>query len=198
MTGTKNFKIDVIKKHESLEIHTRNLSREQASRESLAESTATKTIVMMNKAAVDKLTLLFRNAHCIAKSGRPYTDYVTLCSLDQAKGLKIGNTYITDKYCQQFVSYIADVRRELQKKKVESASFLSLILDGSTDTSSKETEIVYIKTSVNCEVFTYFAGLKHVSKADADGISRAISSLNDLDLSGVPRLLPWVLMGPRL
>lgn len=48
------------------------------------------------------------------------------------------------------------------------------------------------------QVFTYFAGLKHVSKADADGISRAISSLNDLDLSGVPRLLPWVLMGPRL
>lgn len=85
VTGTKNFKIDVIKKHESSEIHTRNLSREQASRESLEESTATKTIVIMNKAAVDKLTLLFRNAHCIAKSGRPYTDYVTLCSLDQAK-----------------------------------------------------------------------------------------------------------------
>lgn len=29
------------------------------------------------------------------------------------------------------------------------------------------------------QVFTYFAGLKHVSKADADGISRAISSLMD-------------------
>lgn len=71
---------------------------------------------MMNKAAVDKFILLFRNAHCIAKSGRPYTYYVTLCSLDQATGLKIGNTYMTDKYCQQFVSYIADVRRELQKK----------------------------------------------------------------------------------
>ncbi|XP_062583464.1 zinc finger protein 862-like [Saccostrea cucullata] len=99
--------------------------------------------------------------------------------LDKAKGLQIGNTYLTDKYCQQFVSYIADVHRDLQKEKVEHASFLSIISDGSTDTSSKETEIVYIKASVNCEVFTYFAGLKHVSKADAEGISRAISGLLD-------------------
>lgn len=98
VTGTKNFKSDVMKKHESSEIHTSYLAREQASKESLAESTASKTLVMMNKATVDKLSLLFRNAHCIAKSGRPYTDYVTLCSIDQAKGLKIGNIYITDKH----------------------------------------------------------------------------------------------------
>lgn len=37
-------------------------------------------------------------------------------------------------------------------EKVESAWFLSIISDGSTDTFSKETAIVYVKTSVNCEV----------------------------------------------
>ena len=68
----------------------------------------------MNSAAFNKIAILFRNAHYIAKSNRPYSDYVTLCNLDKAKGLDIGDTYITDKSCQKFVNAIAVTRQKEQ------------------------------------------------------------------------------------
>ena len=89
----------------------------------------------MNKSAFQKLSMLFRNAHFIAKSGRPYTDYVGLCKLDKAKGLDIGDTYITDKYCQIFVSAIAASTRQQHDDIIQTSPFISIISDGSTDTS---------------------------------------------------------------
>jgi hypothetical protein len=43
----------------------------------------------------------------VAQSNRPYSDYVSLCQLDKAKGTDIGDTYITEKSCQKFVNAIA-------------------------------------------------------------------------------------------
>lgn len=150
--GTSNFRIDPIRKHEASDSHHKCVLKDKAAAFMPGTSRAEKTIVMMNKAAVGKLTILFRNAHFVAKSRRPFTDFVKLCALDVAKGTQLGNTYRTDKYCQTFIAAIADNRRNEQKAHVEATPFISIISDGATDCASKETEIVYLRSSLKCEV----------------------------------------------
>ena len=47
-------------------------------------------------AQVSQLALLFRNAHAIAKAGRPFSDMQWMCALDEKKGLDVGMSYRTD------------------------------------------------------------------------------------------------------
>ena len=62
-------------------------------------SAAEKAMNSLTKAQNDKLLLLFRNAHALAKKARPYTEFTYLTQLDKAKGLNIGNQYLTNKKC---------------------------------------------------------------------------------------------------
>lgn len=84
--------------------------------------------------------------------GKPYTDYVQMCKLDMTKGNYIGKTYITDRYCQKFIKAIADTCRDQQRELTRSADFIAIMSDDSTDCSTTETEIVYLRISVHCEV----------------------------------------------
>ena len=60
------------------------------------------------QAQVSQLALLFRNAHAIAKAGRPFTDMEWMCALDEKKGLDVGMSYRTDKKCCEFIQCIAE------------------------------------------------------------------------------------------
>ena len=60
-------------------------------------------------AVMQRLALLFRNAHAIAKAGgRPFSDME--CALDE-KGLDVGASYRTDKKCCEFIHCIAEEQR---------------------------------------------------------------------------------------
>eukprot|EP00731_Ephydatia_muelleri_P008478 Em0004g816a len=48
---------------------------------------------------MSRLAVLFRNAHAIAKAGRPFSDMEWMCALDEKKGLDVGALYRTDKKC---------------------------------------------------------------------------------------------------
>ena len=161
VTGCTNFRLETIRIHQNSEGHIMNTKKCKAkSVEKLdntqTQSEAKRAVLMMNRAAFTKMTFLFRNAHYIAKSNRPYSDFVQLCLLDKAKGIDIGDTYITDKSCQKFVSSVAMARQQEQDDIVKEGSFLSIISDGSTDVSSKQAEIVYVRTSVRCQVNTMY------------------------------------------
>ena len=97
---------------------------------------------------MDHLSHLFRNAHAMAKQGRPYQDYEWMCDLDEKKGINIGKTY---------------------RNRKEAAVFAE-----STDSSVQETKIVFVRYSSKGTVFTSFVGVKHVGKANADNITEAI------------------------
>ncbi|XP_063437754.1 zinc finger protein 862-like [Mytilus trossulus] len=175
--GSSNYRIEAVRKHGSSETHMKNVKKQMATSIPPSESTAEKTLLMMKKAAFNKLTLLFRNAHYIGKNNRPYTDYISLCALDKAKDLDIGDTYMTDKSCQMFIHAISSARQNEQDDIIKNSSFISVISDGSTDVSSKEAEIIYVRCSVKCRVSTLFIGVKNVAKADGNNISIAISTL---------------------
>ncbi|CAC5416906.1 unnamed protein product [Mytilus coruscus] len=167
VTGCSNFRIDSLSAHERSETHKKCLSGHIAKTKPKGTPEGEKAVVLKNKAAVDKLKILFRNAHYIAKAGRPYTDYRSLCGHGKAQGLDVGETYLTDKYCQKFVTVIAKHRREIQRKIVNQSPFLSIISDGSTDTSSTEAEIVYMKVLNKCQMQATPSDFRKESSAKA-------------------------------
>ena len=99
---------------------------------------------------------LFRTAHAIAKKGRPFTDYVWMCDLDEMKGIDIGKTYRNHTQVRCFVAHIAAVERSHIHNQFADARFFSLLSDGSTDSAVIEEEIVYAKYAKEGVVFTQF------------------------------------------
>jgi hypothetical protein len=104
---------------------------------------AMKMIGTLNQAVIDKLAVLFRNAHALSLAGRPFSDFTWMARLDQMKGVDTGSTYINNKRAKEFVDFIAKAELNKLKLVVESSRFMSIMSDGSTDISVKEVEMVY-------------------------------------------------------
>lgn len=66
-TGNSNFKIDTIKIHDIAEYNAKSTP--------VTESIAAKSLTLLDKSRVHKMCMLFRTAHSMAKSSRPYTDF---------------------------------------------------------------------------------------------------------------------------
>ena len=62
---------------------------------------------------------------------------------------------------------IAEVERRHLAHRLANARFLSLISDGTTDSSISEAEIVFVRYSIGGIVATSFVGVENVAKADA-------------------------------
>ena len=91
--------------------------------------------------------------------------------------MKVGTAYRNDKRCKDFVKAIATNQCNITVSLVEKARFLSMISDGSTDSSHREAEICYVRLAVHGEILTKFVGLKNIGKANADGISQALTTM---------------------
>ena len=188
IVGCKDLKLDVIKRHEAAMDHRKSSEKHSAITCKPGESHAEKAISSLTKAQNDKLSLLFRDAHAVAKKARPYTEYVYLTELDKAKGLDIGGQYLPRVKCKEFVTAIANVERsKIRDEFKEKAKAFSLMSDGSTDTSTTEEEILYMRYASKGEIFVKFLGLKDVPKANAENIYKAISFIVLFVLGLTPR-----------
>lgn len=105
------------------------------------------------------LRVLFRNAHAIAKCNRPFTDYQWLTRLDKAKGLDVGDTYMTDQACADIVDNIGHVTYDHVLADVASSNFFSLMMDGTTDVASIEQESLFVRMVKGGVVNTKFLKL---------------------------------------
>ena len=65
-----------------------------------------------------------------------------------------------DKRCKDFVKATATNQRNITLSLVEKAQYLSMVSDGSTDSSHREAEICYVRLAIHGEIFTKFVGLK--------------------------------------
>ncbi|XP_014675882.1 PREDICTED: zinc finger protein 862-like [Priapulus caudatus] len=128
----------------------------------------------MNEATMSRLEKLFHNAHALALAGRPYTDFVWMAKLDQAKGLDVGSTYLNDKAAHQFIDAIASVEMEHLKDKLLETNFVSILSDGTTDVSVQENEIFYIRMCIKGTITVHFLKCAIVPKGDALTIFRAM------------------------
>ncbi|KAJ8365052.1 hypothetical protein SKAU_G00138830 [Synaphobranchus kaupii] len=96
--------------------------------------------------------------------------------LMKKNGIDINMTYANDKSCANIIGVIADTIREHTAAKVSSAQYMSFIIDGDTDVSVKECEIVYVRILVDGQPTNILVGHVEVEHASADGIYAATKS----------------------
>ena len=70
------------------------------------------------------------------------SDFESLCDLDEAKGLDVGNNYRNDKHASEFVRCIAQAQCQTITAKFNNCLFFSIISDGATDSSHQEAEVL--------------------------------------------------------
>ena len=78
-----------------------------------------KCVESMIKSVIDKLTVLFKNAHALSLAGRPFSDFECMCQLDTVKGLDIGKTYLNCKRAKEFTYYIAKIHMNNIKNSID-------------------------------------------------------------------------------
>lgn len=88
----------------------------------------------------------------------------------------LGQSYRSDKQASTFCHFIADVERLETKQLFLKAQHVSLIIDGSTDSSVTEVELCYLRLSVEGQVHHRLLAMCNPGKADAEGITRAVIS----------------------
>ena len=135
VVGTQNFKLESIRGHEKSQTHMKCARIASAMKAPTSTSIAEKTLTSLNLAQSEKMDKLFRTAHAIAKKGRPFTDYVWMCDLDEMKGIDIGKTYHNHTQVRCFVAHVAAVERSHIHNQFADR-FFSLLSDGSVDSGS--------------------------------------------------------------
>ena len=84
--------------------------------------------------------------------------------MDMKKNVNIGKTYTNDKGAGEFTKAIAQVERDNSFDDISASKFTAVLVDGSSDVSVVENEIVYVCTCRNgnskVNVHTFCTGVK--------------------------------------
>lgn len=138
------FYILQVKKHDVSLVHT-SACKAKCAKENPPETPLALTIRTVNADLMANVEKLFNTAYLIAKKDYAFEDFRKLCELQRKNGLKIGETYLSDKAARQFVKYIAANMHEDLTQQLSTADFFSLIAGGSTDRSAIASEIIYLR-----------------------------------------------------
>ena len=148
-------RLESIKYHESSNSHV-YAANKYVNEQKPDQAPAVKAQLSLNKQALARLAILFRTLHAINIQARPTTDYCWMTDLDEVKGLNVGGVYRNTSRAKEFTSVIAEVLRREIKSDLQTYKFASVIVDGSTDNSTTESEMIYIQTCKNGSVKTNF------------------------------------------
>ena len=121
-----------------------------------------------------RLMILFNTDYGLAKKNRPFTDFPTVCSIQEKNGL-IGllcELYIIDKAAKHFTSSIAKTLRQKTAADLHKTRFVSVMSDGSTDTTIVEQEVVYVQYVDHCNPVTKFASIQALEHGNVEGVHR--------------------------
>eukprot|EP00731_Ephydatia_muelleri_P002295 Em0001g2295a len=81
----------------------------------------------------------------IIKSGwQTLSDFPWLCTLDEKKGLSVGDSYRNEKSAQSLLKALLRKQRMQLRSVIQKAHYFSIMVDGTTDSSVTEAEIMYI------------------------------------------------------
>lgn len=116
---------------------------------------------------MDKLKKLFKTCHALAKHNRPFSDYQWQCQLDGAKGVNIGKTYGNCDSAKQFTKAIAQVERKSLASAINTAKFVSVMSDGSTESAVCEQEMFFVRYAEDGRPIVKFAASVHVERSDS-------------------------------
>ena len=173
--GCTNLKLETIKKHEGSNNHLLAANK-HANEKEPTKAPAFMAKMSLNKATYTKLSILFRNVHTINIQGRPAQDYIWMNELDTMKGLlPPGARYSTNaNNCVEFATAIANVQRKHIKEYLAQCNYLSVIVDGSIDSSTTDNEMVCVQSCRGGVTNTNFISCCQVERGVTPQIMSAI------------------------
>ena len=146
-------------------------------------SKAEKACQSLNKAAFDKLKVFFNIVHALAKHNRPLADFTFQLTLHETNTqMSLGHTYRSPKEAVIFLNFIAATAFKELKDSISKSKFLSITGDDSTDISTTEQSMWFIRSSSLGVISTNFLGSVSLDKANAEGI---VAGLEDITKSNI-------------
>ena len=194
ITGSNNFRLSTVKCHTGSEMHEKSLLIRDKEEAEKAGKKYIKTITPTGPTAIGKslqntnklqekdrdyLKRLFEVSYFIAMKGRPYSDFEDMLKLEKLHGVKFSetNAYEHNNACKTFIAFCSkSVFEKSVKAKLLRANFVSVLCDGSTDSSVIEKECVYV-IFLDPDSFTplcSFLSLQDPKSQDSSGIKEAI------------------------
>jgi len=130
----------------------------------------------MNSQIQEKLTKLFNSAYFISKENLAFAKLPELCKLQMKNGLDLGETYLNDHRCKEFIQSISTVMKNDLHNQITSRQpfFFSCMSDQAVDFGVIEEEIVFIRTLENGLAVNKYATIQRVEKSDANGVLASI------------------------
>ena len=173
-------KKDNVAKHSRSDMHTKavNLGRNVTmTLQDIYRSTPLgKAIAGANAEDHTRLKKLFEVAYFVAAEELPFAKYPGLVDLEKRHGVSLGSTYCTPHKCSEFVEIVGETMRDSVLQEMKSSKFMTILIDGSTDSSVKEKELMYV-SYVSAEqgcVQAHFLALKDVADCTATGLIQCI------------------------
>lgn len=167
--GTKQFKLQTLKLHNESVKH--KTCRDQCiTRQAQPLPTSFHRTAESNRLADNaEMVIKFNTAYNIAKEELPFTKFKSQITLMKMNGLNVNPTYANDVSCANFVGIIGDTLREKTASRIAAAPYVSFMIDGSTDTSTKECEICYARIIEDGKPVHLLVGHTEVEHAHAEG-----------------------------
>ena len=136
--------------HASSEQHSHAmalLQREEAAvRGQNSISTAPIVIALTTLSEDEKVRLRhkFDIAYWLALEKISFRKFPSVCELETRRGVNIGTTYTTETAAKSFTGYIAQAQRNKLVMNLQKAKFFLPLLDGSTDASNVDNELLLV------------------------------------------------------
>ena len=129
-------------------VHAMNLlRREQARAQGASVATYAPIAQSLNSLSEDerrKLRAKFDITYFVATEQLAYRKYPRICELEARHGVNLGSSYLHENAGKEFVHYIAESRKRDLLSDISKAKFFSLLMDGSTDQSNADNELLLV------------------------------------------------------
>lgn len=170
-SGNKSFHVNNIKGHDQSHRHAKCVEAQKA-REAPMSTPIRLGLRNLNAMTEEKLVKLFNTAYYIAKNEPPFSDFNQLCMLQVKNGVTLGETYLNDKRCREFIQAIADIMELEVRDEMNNSQprFFSLMGDGGTDSINKDLEIIYVRMLCNGEPVNKYLKIVELPNGTADGV----------------------------
>lgn len=177
VSGNPHFKRDTVQKHSKSRRHAlcRDAYIARENKESATMQAAVRRQVLLSEEEKRRqLKIKFNIAYYIAKEETAFVKFGPLITLHKKNGVDINPTYDNDKRCAEMIGQIADTMKGSLAEKLRAAHYLSVLIDGDSDISNTECEIVYVRLLENGKPVNLLVGQQSLEHSHALG-KKAVS-----------------------
>lgn len=166
---------DTLSSHQSSAKHAACLMKD-SNKSKQVTGLMDKAIAKVHDHELNRYEKLFNTAYAVAKNNRPFSDYTFLCEIQMKNGLHLGSDHLGRDACVNFIKTISEVIRNDIKNHMNRVRFISIMSDGSTDSSVTDQEAVLLRYvhPDTYEPATVFASIEKLENAAAEGVLKAI------------------------